>query len=188
MALAEAGAPPDGAIGRWAERITRPLRVFVDTAAASGSWSADHVLAVRTAFDRWVATGIPIRLTFVASPAHADVTVRTVARLAEGISGRTTWRRNAAGWLREGTIWLARIHADGAPLSPGELHAVALHEVGHLLGLSHVADPTRIMAPRIRARSLSPMDEATIRQLYGVPAGTVGPEEPNAFDSVPPPR
>lgn len=157
---------------RWPERITHPLRVFVEKADEAPldrtDWSADHVRAVHTAFDVWVATGIPIRLTFVSSPALADVTVRTVSRFPEGISGRTTWQRDAAGWMQRGAIVLARRAADDTPFLADEIHAVALHEVGHLLGLPHVTDPGQIMAPRIRARMLSPGDVATIRSLYFV--------------------
>jgi predicted Zn-dependent protease len=177
-----------GAMTRWPERITRPLRVFVEQAPQGTGWSVDHALAVHAAFDRWVATGIPIRLTFVAVATQADVTVRTVPHFADGISGRTTWQRDAAGWMRRGSIVLARHAADGSPFTVDEIHAVALHEVGHLLGLPHGATPGQIMAPTIRSRSLSPEDEATVRALYGVPAGPAGAEGAAGFDSIPPPR
>ena len=187
--LGPAGAPVahaqtgEASMTRWPERINRPLRVFVEEAPARPDWSADHVRAVHAAFARWVATGIPIRLTFVASPVLADVTVRTIARFTEGISGRTTWQRDAAGWMRRGSIVLARRAADGTPFSADELHAVALHEVGHLLGLPHVTDPERIMAPRIRVRTLSPDDEAMVRTRYGVPASDEGSVGPDGFDT-----
>jgi len=32
----------------------------------------------------------------------------------------------------------------------GLLHAVLLHELGHLVGLAHVNAPTQVMAPRVR--------------------------------------
>ena len=162
-----AGAVPSRHVARWPDRFDAPLRVFVDPAPHAG-WSEAHQRAVRAAFDRWVATGIPLRLAFVTAPGAAEVTVRTVDRFPDGISGRTTWRRDGAGWMQHGAIVLARYAADGSLLTAEELHAVALHEIGHLLGLPHVSDGEQIMASRIRVRSLSPADEHAVRRLYRV--------------------
>lgn len=51
------------------------------------------------------------------------------------------------------------------------MRAIALHEVGHLLGLDHTTDQTSVMAARVRVRELSAADHATARLVYALPPG-----------------
>jgi hypothetical protein len=163
----------DSALARWPDRTTRPLRVFVHEAESLAAWNPDFLPAVRDAFETWVQVGIPVRFTFVADAAGADVQVAFVDRFANGISGKTVWSRDGAYWLVSSTIDLAVTHPDGSTVTPPQMRAIALHEVGHLLGLDHTANPDDIMSARIRVRELSDADRATVRLLYSVPAGDV---------------
>ena len=165
----------DSTLARWPDRLVAPLRVWIGDGSEHDDWDSTFPAAVREAFETWSATGIPVRFTFVRDSSDADVRVRFVPTFAEGISGRTIWSRDRDSWLVAGDIHLSLQHPRGDAISRPQLHAIALHEVGHLLGLDHVDDPVHIMAPRVRARTLSDGDIATVRLLYSVPAGSVRP-------------
>jgi len=162
----------DSVVTRWPARLVTPLRVWVGDGGLHEGWQTQFPAVVREAFDEWAATGIPVRFTYVRDSAAADVLVRFVPEFAQGISGRTIWSRDSAWWLVGGEIDLSLSHPTGGAVSTLQLRAIALHEIGHLLGLDHVDDPAHIMAPRVRVRSLSEADRATIRLLYSVPAGS----------------
>jgi hypothetical protein len=163
----------DSALTRWPDRTTRPLRVFMRDGDDVAGWTADYLPVVRDAFDTWVQAGIPVRFTFVVDSASADVHVHFTSAFANGISGKTIWSRDATFWLVSSTIQLAVSHPGGGFVTPSEMRAIALHEVGHLLGLDHAESADDIMSARVRVRELSEADRSTVRLLYTVPAGSM---------------
>jgi predicted Zn-dependent protease len=66
-----------------------------------------------------------------------------------------------------------RAPPQGYVLDADAMRAVALHEIGHVLGLDHTADNRNIMSPTVRVRALSSADKATVRLLYTLPPGAV---------------
>ncbi len=163
----------DSAIARWPDRVTRPLRVFVRDGDVLEQWNPDFLSAVRDAFDTWTQAGIPVHFSFVRDSATADISVHFVERFASGISGKTVWSRDGYHWLLSSDIQLAVTHPNGGTITPPQMRAIALHEVGHLLGLDHTANPDNIMSARVRVRELSEADKATVRLVYAVPAGSL---------------
>ena len=114
-----------------------------------------------------------MRFAFIADSARADVHVTWVDQFHEPISGKTVWARDEGWWIVGADITIAVHHSQGPALDSSAIKAIALHEVGHLLGLDHARDSTNIMAPRVRVRELSAADRATLRLLYELPAGKV---------------
>jgi Matrixin len=166
-------AQRDSALTRWPERVTNPLRVWVADARSLDGWDSSFPERVRDAFTEWTALGIPVHFTFVVDSADADIHISWINEFAEPISGKTLWSRDRHWWIVGGSITLALHHNGGERLDGSAIHAIALHEVGHLLGLDHTADLSNIMTPRVRVRELSPADRATVRLLYSLPAGSI---------------
>jgi hypothetical protein len=166
-------AARDSAIARWPDRVTRPLRVFVRDGDVLEQWNPDFLSAVRDAFDTWTHAGIPVHFSFVRDSVTADIAVHFTERFANGISGKTVWSRDGSHWLLSSDIQLAVTHPNGGTVTAPQMRAIALHEVGHLLGLDHTTNPDNIMSARVRVRELSEADKATVRLVYAVPAGSL---------------
>lgn len=171
--ISEMLAERDSALARWPDRGGRPLKVWIQPASTVEDWHEDYVTSVRDAVNGWDALALPIRFAFEADSALADVHVTFIDQFEEAISGRTKWERDNNWWIVNADIVLAVHHRGGPALDDDAMRALALHEMGHLLGLDHTEDVTSIMAPRVRVRGLSSADRATVRLLYTLPPGGV---------------
>ena len=165
-------ADRDSILERWPDRVTEPLRIWIDSSETISGEQAGFPAAVRAAFDQWVSTGIPVRLAYVANEGDANIRVHWTDHLNRK-TGSTTWRTDRSGYLTGGDITLATHVSDGRPLDARGMRAIALHEVGHALGLSHSLDAGDVMASLVRVDGLSASDRGTIKLLYSLPAGHV---------------
>lgn len=171
--IAEILESRDSNVARWPNREGRPLRVWVQPATHLDGWDPAYVGIVQSAFTEWASVGIPVPFAFSTDSVRSDIQVTWRERFNEPISGKTRWARDDGWWIIEGNITLALHHHQGDPLGASAVKAIALHEVGHLLGLDHTADIANIMTPRVRVRELSAADRATLRLIYTLPAGAV---------------
>ncbi len=166
-------AERDSTIVRWPDRMSRPLRVWVQSGDRIPGWNPVFVNRVRDAFTTWQGVGVPVPFTFVLDSNEADVHVAWIDHFSEPISGKTLWARDQQWWIVDANITIALHHNQGEALDAAAVRAIALHEVGHLLGLDHSSDTANIMTARVRVRELSAADRATIRLIYQLPPGSV---------------
>jgi predicted Zn-dependent protease len=162
----------DSTLVRWADRRA-PLTVWVQPQSNINDFSSAFVQEVHNAFEEWDDLRLPVRFAFVDDSTDAKVHVTWINHFSQPISGRTRWARDDDWSITDANITLAVHHSSGELLDDDAVRAMALHEIGHLLGLDHTTDSASVMAARVRVRQLSDADRATVRLIYTLPAGPV---------------
>lgn len=160
-------------VARWIDRRDDPIRVWVQSKPGIKDFWPDYPTLARDAFYTWSNAGIPVRFLFVADSADAEVHMRWVDRFPDTAAGKTYWARDPNWWILGADIEVALHSATGVPYDRDAVHAIALHEVGHLIGLDHSSDQENIMAPRVHTLRLSPTDLRTAHLVYQLPPGSV---------------
>jgi matrixin len=162
----------DSMLRRWENRTTNPIRVwFAPTYAAN--FKPEFLDAIRRAFGEWTGAGVPVRFDFGGDSTNAEVTVKWRIQFEIERTGQTdvTWDEN--GTIQSAVITLATFDPKGRPMESDDIRVVAVHEVGHLLGLDHSKDSTDIMFPTAKVRALSDRDVRTVMLLYQLTPGSL---------------
>lgn len=147
-------------------RLSQPALVWIQPRSPIPDWRRDDVREARRAFADWSGVTPAIRFAITSDSAAAEVHVWWVDRFNEPVSGESRLVRDTLAGMTEATVKLAVHHRDGRQLDAEAMRALAMHEVGHLLGLEHSDDPASIMAPTVRVRTLSRADSASLRLIY----------------------
>ncbi|HEV2670793.1 MAG TPA: matrixin family metalloprotease [Gemmatimonadales bacterium] len=162
----------DSVLRRWENRTTNPIRVyFAPTYAAN--FKPEFLSAIKTAFGQWTSVGVPVRFDFGADSTNAEVTVKWRIQFEIERTGQTdvTWDEN--GYIQSAIVTLSTFDPKGRPMEADDIRVVAIHEVGHLLGLDHSKDSTDIMFPTAKVRDLSDRDVRTVLLLYQLTPGSL---------------
>jgi hypothetical protein len=171
-------AEGDSLLRRWPERVAEPIAVYLPEGGAAG-YSVAMGQAVEEAFSRWQrGSRIPVQFRIVRDPANAEVSVQWIEKFDSRRTGQADLTWNTAGWVLKGTLTLATHSHNGWPLPADAVYTVALHEIGHLLGLGHSDQPEDVMYPTTSVHDLTNRDRRTAGLLYALPPGSV--KEPRA--------
>jgi hypothetical protein len=162
----------DSALHRWDDRAARPVRVYLRAGPVANFQSA-FLDAVRDAFERWSGTGVPVRFDLDADSAQAEVRFRWRVQFDIDRTGQTDLTWDQDGHIASGVVTIATFDPHGRPLTPEDVRVVAIHELGHVLGLDHSSDSNDIMFPNTRVRDLSPRDIRTALLLYQLAPGSL---------------
>jgi predicted Zn-dependent protease len=165
-------ASQDSMLHRWDNRVMDPVRVYLAGGTAA-NYRPEFLDAIRAAFARWAAALPAVRFDLVADSTTAEVRVRWRAQFDIDRTGQTDLVWDERGHLESGIITFATFDPHGRAMDPDDIRTVALHEVGHLIGLDHSSDSLDIMFPVAKVRELSERDVQSARLLYELAPGSI---------------
>ena len=160
---------------RWNNSQPITFSIFSD-----GTVSTDNIVAIKKAFQAWqTATNGTIKFNEQTENKRANICVN----FTENVAGRGIYQPELAGktiptiqgdTLKRMDINLRRFSEKGKTYTKDQIYALALHEIGHALGLSgHSVDSGDVMhhtgdmvTPETRVKKISDRDINTLNLLY----------------------
>jgi hypothetical protein len=163
----------DSTIRRWPSG-SDPIALAILPGGPEG-FAPEMVSEVREALDRWSPGAVGLRFLEQADTVGAQMIVRWTDTLEADRAGATDVTWDKAGRVHRVTVYLAvRSPTTGRPFTPSARRAIALHELGHALGLPHSSHSSDVMYPVATTTTLTERDRFSLRLLYELPTGWVG--------------
>lgn len=164
----------DSLIRHWGARGGRPIRVAVVPWTATG-YRDEYAGAVQWAVVRWNGVGLPVHLETSRDSSGADVVVSWVDTMGGAVAGQARIVWNGSGEIVRARVQLVTHLRDGTAPTSSRMVTMALHELGHVLGLGHSSDSSDALHPSSTAIELSARDRRTANLLYDLPTGSIKP-------------
>ncbi len=159
----------DSLIRRWDPDKVAELRVAYVIDDVAG-WTPAHRSIVRDAFTEWEGVGPRVVFTEVFDTVGADIVIRWVEKFNIDRAGQADLTWDSRGRIKHSEMKLAILTPTGRVITSEKLRAIALHEIGHSLGLPHSDDPADLMYPTTDHPRLTSRDTTTFALLYRLPS------------------
>lgn len=174
---------------RWDEKRL-PLKVYINSGRGVPGYKLEYQGFFDDSFKEWsTATASKVTYELVKDADKADVEciwsndIKQVSSPSEGGECQSTY--NKAGMEHARIVVLTCDPSPDSPLSPNQLKAVCLHEIGHALGMhGHSPRPTDIMYCSMPMKDakvvLTPRDAQTLLRVYAAAINVAGgsPNQP----------